>query len=661
VKSIEHIGKRWAAVEGDIEAREWRGRVEETTRAIATSQAAKKAAKTRNPTQWDKTWSTAKSIESALLKLEQVFDWMDGGSVHGPLHRFVWNPIAAAEVRENDMRLEYTAKFSAIVGKLDRVRLNEWISVPGLEPMQRHEIMAVALNTGNESNLDKMMRGTIDGLWPEIEKLQKKLSGVAPPKVVARPVEIAGVKLRGGYYPMIYDPERSHDVEDRAAARADSMFENTYMRPETHHGFAKERQQAYARPVLFSLDGAAKHVQAVIHDVTHREALLDAYKLLTNAGVRTAIEGTYGKEIYQQMVPWLQSIAHDAYRNDGLGAVDRGFRAVRSRASIMGMGFRVSTMLAQVAGLSSSLEMVPIKAMAGAVKDFTMSPRQMWNDANRLSGEMRFRSSNLDRDIRDGVNTLGNTPLDQAKRFAYYGIGFMDRLVTVPAWTAAYRDHLSREPGDEAGAVLHADKVIRLTQGSGGAKDLPAVMRKNEAAKLVTMFYSYFSAYYNRQRAWGRDVKRKVMTGEGEVAGLIARQVFMTIGPAILGELLVGRGPDDDEGYLEWAAKRVLFYPVSAVPVVRDAFGVFENGFGYSFTPAARAIDEVLIQPFKMFGDVIEGEAEPRKVVKQTIETVGYTLALPLGQLATTVDNVWKAMEDDDFQLRDLVLTRPKK
>lgn len=691
VKSIEHIGRRWAAVLGDIEAREWRGKIAEGVASIARSQELKPVRKDRNPTSWDKTVSTAKSLESTLLKLEQVFDWMDNGDIHGPMHKYVWQPIADAEARENDMRLEYSARLAKIIGDLDQARLNERITVPGVQTMSRADIMAVALNTGSESNLDKMMRGegwdktpavltnllanlnadearavqaiwdTVNSFWPQIEALQKKLSGVAPPKIPARESEIAGVKLSGGYYPMMYDPERSHDVEDRAAANADRMFENTYLRPETHNGFTKERKQAYARPVLFSLDGAARHITAVIHDLTHREAILDANKFLTDASVRTEIETRYGREVYQQVVPWLQSIAHDAYKNDGLAAVERFFRGVRTRASIMGMGFRIPTMLAQLAGLSSSAEMVPIKALAGAIKDFTMSPRQMWNDANRLSGEMRFRSANMDRDVRDGVNTLGHSVTDQARRFAFYGIGFMDRIVTVPTWTAAYRDFLTREPGDEAGAVAHADKVIRLTQGAGGPKDLAAITRRNELTKLVTMFYSYFSAYYNRQRAWGRDARRAWKSGDvGEVPALVARQVFMTVMPALLGELLVGRGPDDDEGYAEWAAKRVALYPVSAVPVVRDGFNVLANGFGYSFTPAARAIDEVLIQPFKMIGDIAQGDVDPRKVVKQTIETVGYSMALPLGQLATTVDNVWKAIEDDDFQLRDIVLTRPK-
>lgn len=690
VKNIEHLGMLKSKLLAAKKQREFEGVRDEMAAAIAASQKKRPSPKTRNPTPLDNFISEAKSLEASMLKLENVFNWMDGGDINGPLRRYVWQPISDAEANENAMRQKYAGKFMTILGRLDAKRLNQSVTVQGVsQAMLRSEIMAVALNMGNEGNLDKMLRGEVwtpqilDALtsnlnaaewqavqdiwdmvnefWPQIAALQKRLTGVEPPKVIAREVETPFGTLAGGYYPLIYDPARAFDVADRGAAAADKMFENTYLRPETRNGFTKERTTAYTRPLLFDLDGAGRHIIAVIHDLTHREAILDAHKLLTNGVIREEISTRYGPELYAQILPWLQSIAHDAYKNDGAQAAERLMRGIRSRATIMGMGYRIATMLTQLAGFFSTVEMVQSKFMAGALKDFAMSPRAMNERVNKLSGEMRFRAQNMDRDIREGLREVAGKVgiLDQARKFAFYGIGIMDRAVTVPSWVAAYNQHLSKMPTDKEGAVAYADQVIRLTQGAGGAKDLAAITRRNELTKLLTMFYSYFSAYYNRQRQWGRDARKAIQSGEfADLPDLLSRQVFMTIAPAIVSRLLVGDGPDDDEGYAEWMAKRIAFYPTSALPIVRDAFGVFDKGFAYQMTPAARAVDEVLVKPWGIVGDIVDGDFDARKAVKQTIETAGYAFKLPLGQVASSVDNVWKAIEKDDFQLKDLLLTQ---
>lgn len=694
VKNIEHLGRLKDKLLSNKEQREFLGARDEMLAALEAHQDKRKEPSTRNPTPVMLALETARSLEASQLKMEQVFDWMDGGDVNGPFNRYIWRPIAKAEARESELRAEYAAKLAVAFEKLDKERLSARITIPGVaQTFRRSEIMAIALNMGNASNLDKMLRGegwtqeildravanlndaewdtvqevwdTINTLWPEIAALQKRLAGVVPPKVEARKfVTPTGKEMKGGYYPAIYDPRRSADVEDRAAANADLFIENTYLRPDTPRGFTKERAQMYARPMLFDLDAIGNHINGVIHDLTHREAIMDAVKFITNGAVRNEIETRYGKAIYQQITPWLQSIAKDMQPNEGLNAVNKVFRSVRSRATMVAMGFRVSTMLAQVAGLSSSAEMVPVKQLAGAIKDFGMNPAAMWREVDSLSGEMKYRMQTLDRDIKERLRELtgATSATDRARRFAFYGIGYLDRAVTVPTWMAAYRDHLSRYPTDKEGAIAHADKVIRLTQGSGGAKDLSALQRRNELTKLVTMFYSYFAAYYNRQRNWGRDAARAVKAGDvREFPQLLARQVFMTIGPALLGEMLTGKGPEEDEDWEKWALRKVALYPVAAVPIARDFANYFNNGFDYSFTPIERTLNDMVVKPIELVGDIVEGEADARKASKVVINGAGLWFNLPTGQLATSVDNVWRAIEEDDFQLRDIVLTRPAK
>lgn len=737
VKNIEHLGKLKAELLANKERREFIGARDELIASVGASKDYLPSPKTRNPTEMDKLWSFGKSLETMLIKMEQAFDWMDGGDPNGPFNRYIWRPLVQAQARESELQAEYAGKVYRIFAKLDKERLGERITIGGVNrTFLRSEIMAVALNMGNESNLDKMLRGegwskspaildtvvshlndaewdavqevwdTIHELWPQIKAVQKRLTGVEPPKVEAREFETtSGKKLRGGYYPMIYDPKQvdpataegraiiraAAETDRRIAANDKVQFENVYLRPETRHGFTKERAQEFSMPILFDLDGLGRHLNAVIHDVTHREAIMDANKLLADPFVRGEIEARYGRELYTQIVPWLQNIAHDAYKKDGLAPAERAFRSIRSRATIVAMGFRISTMLSQLAGFTPSIEVLTpsgskdgkgtiraVKAMAGAMKDFTTNPRETWELVHAKSPEIRDRVSTLDRDIKDKIRELtGKTDfVSRAQKFSMYGIGYMDRAVSAPTWLAAYRMHLQDNPTDEMGARAAGDRAVRLSQGSGGAKDLAAVQRNSELTKLVTMFYSYFSAYYNRQRTWGRDAKRAIKAGEvREFPDLLARQVMMTIFPAIMGELLVGRGPDggdddDGESFAGWAIKKSILYPFSAVPVLRDVVAAGDAklsgkpfGGDYSLSPAERTISDAALKPLELIGQIVDEDkdVDPRKATRTVINATGLWLGLPTGQLATTVNNLWLGIEQDDFRIQDLVLSRPEK
>lgn len=693
VQSIAHIGRLKDKLLTERKEANFRAVRDLVQAGIEASAGVRKDRNTQNPTGVDKFFATVRSIDAALLKIEQVVQWMDGGDINGPMRRYVWQPIANAEARENDMREKHVGKIFEAMNGLDPTRLTERITVPQVNTtFLRSDIMAVALNLGNAGNRERVLKAgngkgpwteadvtaitshlnhaewnavqkmwdTVGELWPEVEGLQKRLTGVAPPRVEASPVVTPFGTLKGGYYPVIYDPSRAADVADRAAMSADRMFENTYLKPETRHGFTEARVN-YARPILFDLDQAAGHLTAVIHDVTHREAVLDAHKIMSDQAVRATVEARYGREIYQQFTPWLQSIAHDQVKNDGLQGVNKVLRGIRSRATTVGMGFRISTMLTQLAGLSSATEMVSPRHMATGLSEFIRNPRGAWERVSQLSPEMRQRGNHLDRDLRDELRRMAgkHTLADDAKRFAFHGIAYMDRVVAIPTWIGAYEQHVASYPGDAPGAIAAGDRAVRLSQGSGGAKDLAAIQRQNEATKLITMFYSSFNAYYNRQRKWGRDAKRAIESGEfADLPSLLARQVFMTIGPAVIAELIVGNGPSSDENWAAWTLKKVALYPFLAVPIVRDAVNAIASSFGYTFTPAGRVVEEAVLNPIKLGAKIVQGKATAKDVVKQGINSAGYIFNLPLGQVSTTVNNVWTAIDEDDLSLKDFVLPR---
>jgi hypothetical protein len=248
----------------------------------------------------------------------------------------------------------------------------------------------------------------------------------------------------------------------------------------------------------------------------------------------------------------------------------------------------------------------------------------------------------------------------------------MDMMVSVPTWMAAYKQALA-EGKPEQDAVRAGDRAVRLSQGASGAKDMAAVQRNNELTRLLTMYYTPFSALYARLRDVGESTKEMK-----DLPRAAARLMALVIFPAIVGELLAGRGPDDDEDEVWWAARKVMLYPMATIPVVRDFSGLTEKwminviGDGemefapsYRLSPIVGAIEKVSKIPSKI-GDVVVGDKEFDDVAWDIFESSGYVLGLPTAQARITGEYLQNLLsgEAEPENAADVLkglLFRPKK
>ena len=646
-------------------------------------------------------------LDAALLKMETVIDWLDVGNAKGVFNRMIFKPLSDAQNRENDLKVQVVKRLQAAFDKLDRKQaraMYDRFTLPELidsrtgkaTSMTKAEILAMALNVGNAGNLDKLLHGekwreadvrtvlgrhltkadwdlvqeiwdTVNSLWPEIEALEKRVSGVAPPKVEAVPVETPHGTYRGGYYPVIYDPNRSHDAFQNQQRQADNLFENNYVRATTEKGHTVARVENFTRPLYLSLNALSGHLTQVIHDLAYREAVMQADKFLSDKRIRERIEETMGPEVYKQFRPWLQSIANDRNDQRGLAWWDRFMNRARTNATLVGLGFRMTTMLAQITGFSDTAEVIGARWTASGAKAFFGTPAKMKAARDFVyerSGEMRHRANEMDRDVRDGLRELTGKHglVADARRFAFYGIAMMDLTVTIPTWMGAYNKWLSENRGDEQGAIYYADKVVRQSAGSGGAKDLAAVQRGPAWQKLTTMFYSYFSRMYNRQRDIGHSYQ-----SAKDLPMVLARSWWLLVVPPLMGALLTGKGPGEDDDWGLWALKNVVVNLFGGIPIARDIANGVANGRGYQFSPATRAVETL----FKAGKDALSAtglrDADVSdRWLKHATETAGYVFGLPTGQASTTVQYLWDVMDGDqrpdgvlDF-LRGVTLGPPK-
>lgn len=634
-----------------------------------------------------------RSADASLLKMETVFDWLDDDNSNGVFNRVVFRRLADAQVAENKLQKEVTAELLKMFNALPKDRVRDMLQRYELRElpdnrtgkassMLKSEIIALALNVGNHGNLDKLLKGEgwkednvravldrhltkddwqfvqgiwdlINRLWPDIESMERRVSGVAPEKVEANPVKTKFGEFAGGYYPVIYDPLRSFDVEQRRQRNAAQMFENNYVRAATAKGHTVTRVEDYARPLFLSLDVLPRHMAQVIHDLTHREAVMDADKFLGDKRIRAGVEETLGRDVYKQFRPWLQSIANDMNVDTrGLAFWDRLANKARTTATMVGLGFRFTTMLAQATGYSDVAEVIGARWTASGFKAFWGTPAKMAAAREFVfdrSGEMANRMNQLDRDIKEGLRTLiGDTSATaKVKQFAFYGIGMMDMAVSVPAWLGGYNKAL-HEGMTEKDAIYYADKVVRNSQGAGAAKDLAAIQRGSEFQKLITVFYSYFSHFYQRQRNLGRDVGEAVRSrAAGDLPMLMARAWWLMAVPPIMGAILTGQGPKEDENWGAWALQKVGLNLFMGVPVARDIAGGIDSGLGYQFTPVARAVKTIGAAAKDVLALVDEDKDVSDRWVKHAIESAGYITGLPTGQAANTTQFLYDVYAGD--------------
>ncbi|ALC13838.1 MuF-C-terminal domain-containing protein [Sphingopyxis sp. 113P3] len=677
VRQIIHLGRLKRELQDGQDKREFELTVTQAVQAVAKLPQ-RPPSDLMEPSRWDAIKSKVAAADAALLKMETVFDWLDSGDSNGIFNRIVFRPLVDAQENERIRMNDILGQLRAALEKVPADTLKRWsdkITAPELinretgNPfvMTREMVIAIALNTGNSGNYEKLLGGygwsatgveamlarvmtqeewayvqevwdIINSLWPDIEAMEKRVNDIAPEKVEARPVQTKWGVLKGGYYPVVYDPRRNYESESYAA-KGDSLFEGIYTRATTPKGFTKERTNV-ERPIHLSLGVIHRHVGEVIHDLTHREAIMQADKFLQARPVMKAVDDSLGPEVRKQFRPWLQRIANEwAYDRAGQAGVEGFVKKARLNATIVGMGFRATTILLQAAGYSNSFETVGLRWVSRRLKD--VGNPEAWNFVLEKSKEVRARMDTLDRDIRDNVRkAAGQRNLSAIKKFAFHGIGYMDRVVVIPTWLGAY-DKAIAEGMSEDDAVYAADKAVRQSQGAGAAKDLAAIQSGRgtfgEAAKLLTMFYSYMSAFYQRQRSFARDVRAAKLS---DGPGLLARAWWLFIVPPLLSELLAGRTPDDDddESWAEWALSNIIFQIFGPVPVLRDigptlwAKATDRPTFGYRFTPAQGGVESI-INVGSDLGKIWRGE-ETKRATRNAIETTGYFTGLTTGQMA---------------------------
>jgi hypothetical protein len=313
VKQIEQQGRAWNEMVVEGQRKDFEETREALVAQIETLPTLDRVA--RKATGDEKLFDGARRVLAGLgtyvAKIELIVQRLDGGKISGVWHKALFQPLADAQTAELDL-YERTMKglVEGVAGlpKETRKKLARKEMVPSLgRKMDTSELLMLALNAGNASNMQKVVEGSakMDGgqawteagveealaklgpeeakwvqkVWdafeairPQVEAVYRSVHGVAPERVQPREIEIGGVKLKGGYFPMLYDRDAQPAPTPGGQSVMD-MLENQYEKASVFSGMTKSRSEDYSAPVLLDFSQLAHALRQPIHFVTHFEAV----------------------------------------------------------------------------------------------------------------------------------------------------------------------------------------------------------------------------------------------------------------------------------------------------------------------------------------------------------------------------------------------------
>lgn len=671
VRQLEHLGRlknRLLSNQAKRSYQEVRDELAGVLEASSKVQGRKAKVRREAATRWEKSAQWLSGVWWGHLKISTIARIFDDGKDNGAFFRHFILPLKQAADREATMTAEAAEKLYAVLqplakhtGRLKGM-LEQKRDYQGLGRLTREQLFAVALNMGNAGNLQRLLDGSgwhladveravstltaeewhaVQSVWdllesyrPQIAALERRMTGVEPDWVEARPFKIMSadgveVELRGGYYPAKYDLEADGAAEkNEASTEALAQAGAAGLAAATRRTFTKQRvDQVKGRPLRLSLTVAYDAVNEIIHDLTHREAVADANRLLNSHTLDTLIRQHYGAAAKRQLTEAVKDIA--AGNSGAAQALDTISARLRQNVSVAGLGFNVTSAAMQLTGIVPAMTRLGAGYTAKAMMTYFAHPVASTRGANELSEMMANRTRTRFRELNEVANSVNGSD-GIIRRYAYWMMMRMQQIVDTIVWHGAMMKAQDAGMAQED-VVQVADQTVLDTQGGGQAKDLSALERGGATTKLFTVFYSYMNTALNMGAATAMTERNK-----GKMAAHLLLQWVVPTALTALFKSLLTPGDDDDDLAKKLAKEQISFMLGMFVGGRELAqMGDIATGgkfYGYNGPSGVRPIADT----YKLAQQARQGEFD-KGLATATINLLGSGFGLPSAQINRTI------------------------
>lgn len=636
---------------------------------------------------------------------------LDGLEETGVIFDELRRDIFAAEAQEAARRIEMEGRFSDLIKEhytKDQITdMAKPRNVPAASARlwAKSEILAVALNTGNESNFQRLtdesvpqerrltrdqvqgLLATLDendwrfvqGVWDmmdsysgELEAVHKRRTGTKLKRV--QPMMMVGAPsfVTGGYYPLKYDKDRSAFADRDEGSAWDRIAGSGHgSRIEVASGMTVTRKaSARGRPVRLDLGVPIEGMRDTIRVITLSEAVDNSARLLRDGEVKQTFFDRGLQNEWRTLELWLEDIASGPiFHGDSLNV---GARVLKNNLTLMFLSFNLKTTVLQVTGLAQSAAVIGKKNMAQGIMAYMRHPQAMVKQVSDASAFMRERQKTFHKDFTDRMSDPTKTDpirgkLSQAKEtMAQWGFAPIQLMqfyaVDVPTWAGAYRARLEAGDSHEA-AAEYADLMVDRSQGGGFMGSRAAVSRgtlgRNARQLDFVRFFSTLGGYmitkYNRGVL---EAKRGVQALRSDeparvryaMAGNAAINLaLLYIVEAALMAVLWGALTDEDEpeDYAKFMLKETGMAMIGGLPIIRDFIGGAVNGYGSG--GMYQTVGEI---PARILTQMMQGEND--KAARSAFGSgVGAVTGLPTTATLRAIEGM---VGDDDQTWADMFL-----
>ena len=349
------------------------------------------------------------------------------------------------------------------------------------ETFSKENIICMALNMGNDVNFIRLYKGLdvmgnvlqgfvernmtkkdwevvqaiwdlIGSYWPETVKVEEELNGVTLEGVKPTPFTVMcdgqPIKMRGGYYPIAYNPMKSPRAEQQAMDAVTQRNMSGAQVLGTGRGFTKSRSdtQNIERPLLLQFNVIPTHLQNVIQNITFRIAARDAYRLTHSQGFEDLVRGTLGDDALRAIDQWVVDCWRTMPTDNDLGSsiFSSAIGFLRRNAAINIMGWRWWPVIENVTNIFPMMDRIGAAETVTAIGDYMKHRKE--NDKLLLKSIfMTNRINSMDRDIgaTPGIFKAGYVATDWLKEHAYTALAFTDLMFSKPLWCKAYKDNFA--------------------------------------------------------------------------------------------------------------------------------------------------------------------------------------------------------------------------